>query len=488
MTAIVVIENPKRWGLGIPGVEVVRARDYLTDPAWGARRGLKVFNLCRTSGYQTLGYYVSLLADGRGHRPLPSVTTLQDLRDDALLTRTRNELWELVQRRLKRLKTSPFVISVYLGKNVSASYDDLAHALYGRYPAPLLRARFERDEGGEWTLAALRPIGLSEVPESHTAFVTAELERNFARRKRSANQKRARFDLAILVDPDEGDAPSNPKAIQRFVRAAREEGVAAEVIHREDVGRIAEFDALFLRATTYVNHYTYRVARRAESEGLVVIDDPGSIVRATNKVYLAEAFARRRIPHPKTLIVDAGTAERVEGELGFPCVLKRPDSSFSAGVVKVEDRQQLEVRLAAFLEQSELVVAQAWAPSAFDWRVGVLGGKPLFVCRYGMAPGHWQIQRVDDRGRRHYGKTEAVSVDRAPRKLLDTAVRAASVVGDGLYGVDVKEMDGRFLVMEVNDNPNIDHGDEDVLLGDALYRKVMQHIVARLDARVQEAR
>ncbi len=50
---------------------------------------------------------------------------------------------------------------------------------------------------------------------------------------------------------------------------------------------------LFIRETTYVDHHSFRFSRRAEAEGLVVIDDPQSILRCTNKVFLAEAFARR---------------------------------------------------------------------------------------------------------------------------------------------------------------------------------------------------
>jgi glutathione synthase/RimK-type ligase-like ATP-grasp enzyme len=66
-------------------------------------------------------------------------------------------------------------------------------------------------------------------------------------------------------------------------------------------------------------------------------------------------------------------------------------------------------------------------------------------------------------------------------------VRAASLIGDGLYGVDVKEADGGFLVMEVNDNPNIDTGCEDAVLGDRLYLAVMEWFRQRLDERGREA-
>src|SRR3546814_13790004 len=64
---------------------------------------------------------------------------------------------------------------------------------------------------------------------------------------------------------------------------------------------VAEFDALFIRETTAVNHHTYRFARRAAREGLVVVDDPLSILRAANKVFLAQLMERHRIPQPKSV-------------------------------------------------------------------------------------------------------------------------------------------------------------------------------------------
>ena len=45
---LIVVNDPKAWPLHIPGVEVIDARTYLTDAAYGQRRGIKVFNLCRS--------------------------------------------------------------------------------------------------------------------------------------------------------------------------------------------------------------------------------------------------------------------------------------------------------------------------------------------------------------------------------------------------------------------------------------------------------
>src|SRR5690606_19840926 len=119
------------------------------------------------------------------------------------------------------------------------------------------------------------------------------------------------------------------------------------------------------------------------------------------------------------------------------------------------------------------------------WRIGVLDGRPLYACRYYMARGHWQIQRAIDGGRRQYGKTETLPVTDAPPEAVELAVRAAELIGDGFYGVDIKEIDGRFLVIEVNDNPSVEDGVEDAVLKDQLYLAVMEAFTHRLARRVQ---
>jgi glutathione synthase/RimK-type ligase-like ATP-grasp enzyme len=250
--------------------------------------------------------------------------------------------------------------------------------------------------------------------------------------------------------------------------------------------RVAEYDALFIRATTSVNHATYRIARRAAAEGLVVIDDPESIVRASSKIYLAEAFARAGVPSPQSVILGRKDAlasiDELYARLGLPCVVKEPDSSFSRGVHKARSRDELVHYVTSTLERSELVLVQAYAPSAFDWRIGVLDGEALYAERYHMSPGHWQVVRTTKSGARAWGDVDCVALGDVPANVVKAAVRAASVIGNGLYGVDLKQLDdGSVVVIEVNDNPSMDAGVEDLLLKDELYLRVMQSFRRRLD-------
>ena len=53
--------------------------------------------------------------------------------------------------------------------------------------------------------------------------------------------------------------------------------------------------------------------------------------------------------------------------------------------------------------------------------------------------------------------------------VVELGLRAANAIGDGFYGVDIKELDGGCVVIEVNDNPSVERGVEDAVLGDLLY-------------------
>jgi glutathione synthase/RimK-type ligase-like ATP-grasp enzyme len=478
MTVFIVVDTPRLWPLDIPGTEVVSGREYLTNTKFMDVKRATVFNLCRAYTYQSVGYYVSLLATARGHRPLPSVTTLQDLRQSSIVRIIGEDLEASVQQALASVTADRFTLGIYFGRNPASPYQRLSQALFNYFPCPLLRAEFVRAD--QWRLHSLKPISSSDIPESHRDFVIAEAARFFDR-PRVVDRRPPRYEVAVLVDPEAIDAPSDERAIRRFERAGSRLGLQLTLIEKEDIGRIAEFDALFIRATTSVNHHTYRFASRAAAEGLVVIDDPDSIVRCSNKVYQAELFQRHRIPCPPTMVVHRDNADQVSSTLGFPVVLKQPDSSFSQGVVRADNQATLTAYLDKFFETSELVVAQGFVSSTFDWRIGILDRRPIYAARYHMARGHWQIQKSGDNDKRRYGKVEAVALSEAPAEAVSVAVRAADFIGDSLYGVDVKDVDGRYLVVEINDNPSIEAGYEDAILRDELYTIIMQSFVDRLD-------
>jgi glutathione synthase/RimK-type ligase-like ATP-grasp enzyme len=480
MPILIVVTYPNKWPLRIPGVEIVSAKAYLLDPAYSELRGAKVFNLCRSYRYQSLGYYVSLIATARGHNPLPTVMTIQDMKSQRIIRYVSDELDELIQKSLDSIQTRKFTLSVYFGRNVAKKYNRLAQHLFNLFPAPLLRVHFVYNN--KWLIQSIDPISASEISEEHLPFVMQVASEYFSGRRITIPKRiPPRYDIAILYNPGEPNPPSDNRAIQKFIKAAESLDMGAELITKEDSGRLLEYDALFIRETTSVNHYTYRLARRAAAEGLAVIDDPLSILRCTNKVYLAELLDHHQIPTPKTIIVHRDNIHSVLTELGLPCILKEPDSSFSQGVLKVEDRAALKIEVERMMEKSELIIAQEFLPTPFDWRVGILDRKPLFVCKYFMVGKHWQIIRRSRQGKVYEGQSETLPVEIAPKKVIKTALKAADLIGDGLYGVDLKEINGNVSLIEINDNPTIECGTEDYILKDELYLRIMEVFLKRIE-------
>ncbi len=477
----IVVERPADWPLNLHGLQVVTPRAYLCDPALQRLRRGRVFNLCRDYSYQSAGYYVSLLAEARGHRPMPSVATLRRLHGRGPFLGP--ELDRLVQQSLAKIQSGEFALSVYFGRNLAERHARLARALFNMFPAPALRANFIRGRDGAWRLRSANLLATRDIPADHHEFVLEAAARYFRRPSRVEPARPPRYLLGIVADPADPTPPSDAAALRRFARAAARVEVACEVIGPDDLATVGEYDALLLRATTSVENFTFRIATRARAQGIPVIDDPDSILRCTNKVFLAELFQRNAIPMPRTRVLYRGAPPEIGRDLGFPLVLKQPDSAFSRGVVKVTDQPGLAAAAGTLFRETDLLIAQEFVPTPFDWRIGVLEGRPLWACRYHMARGHWQIYRSIGAAGTISGKADTIPVEEAPAAVVETALAAAHLVGDGLYGVDLKEIDGRALVIEVNDNPSIDYGIEDLVLGQRLYDEVVACLVRRIEAR-----
>jgi len=481
MKTFVIVNDLKDWSFNIKNVEIVEAKSYLTDKLFSEIKSARVFNLCRSYKYQSTGYYVSLLAEARGHRIFPNVSTIQDLKTQSIVRSISDEFDELIQKSLSKIKAEEFTLSIYFGQNVAKQHSKLASQIASLFQAPLMKAHFTYNND-QWVLNKIIVIPVNEIPENHLQYIEEFAETYFSKKRiHSARVSMLAYDLAILVNPEEEEPPSNKKAIQQFIEAGEELGIRCELITKEDYSRIPEFDALFIRETTSVNHHTYRFSRRAYTEGLIVIDDPYSILRCANKVYLAEMLTNANIPTPKTAIFHKDNKDLSTKDLSFPIVLKPPDGSFSQGMVKAENQKEFEQGIKKIFESSDLIIAQEFTYSNFDWRVGVLDGRPLFVCQYFMAKDHWQIYDWKKQGNNKYGNTKSIPVYHAPKKVISTALRAANIIGKGLYGVDIKEINEKPLVIEVNDNPNIDTGIEDQIMGEHLYYEIMRVFKERIE-------
>jgi glutathione synthase/RimK-type ligase-like ATP-grasp enzyme len=290
----------------------------------------------------------------------------------------------------------------------------------------------------------------------------------------------SKYDLAVLYDPNEKMAPTSPASIKYFARIAERLSVDVEPITKRQLAELAEYDGLFIRENTSIDNHTYRFARRASQEGMPVIDDPISMIRCTNKVFLMELLNQNQVATPPTVMLAEGAdLAKAMDELLLPLVVKIPDGSFSRGVHKVNTPEEFRRVADELFEETDLILAQKFLPTEFDWRVGILSGEPIFVCQYRMARGHWQIVKHRADGSAREGGFRTFDIEHAPPALIDIAVRAARPIGEGFYGVDVKETPNGFIVMEVNDNPNLEHGIEDQIGKDEIWIKLLRWFIER---------
>lgn len=106
----------KKWRFNVPEAEIISAKDYLTNQEYSTQKNLRVFNLCKDYNYQSKGYYVSLLAEARGHKVIPNVKSIRDFKAPAVVKIVSDEIDSLIQKSLRKLSGSEFVLSIYFGQ------------------------------------------------------------------------------------------------------------------------------------------------------------------------------------------------------------------------------------------------------------------------------------------------------------------------------------------------------------------------------------
>lgn len=484
---VIIVERKEDWASYFPSDDVMSAQEYLEQPLESeAGKRVQVINLCRSYKYLGHGYYCSLLAEARGHKVIPSVRTISELTRKSLYSLALDDLDKALDKALNNhlySNTEGFTLTLYFGKTNLEPLQELARQIFEIFPCPILLVEFRKSNS--WHIEGIKPGVLQKLREDQEDQFANSLD-SFSRKiwRVPRSPRVARYDLAILHDPQESLPPSNAKALESFIRVGKGLGIDVDLIEKKDYSRIAEYDALLIRETTSVDNHTYRFAKKAESEGLVVMDDPTSILRCTNKVYLTDLLKSHQLGMPATEILYKERPEdfeRVGERLGFPLVLKIPDGCFSRGVIKVESQQALLDATAELFEHSVLLLAQEFFYTEYDWRIGVLNRKPIFACQYFMSKGHWQIYNHKAKGQDINGECRTLAVHEAPRAVVELAVKTANLIGDGLYGVDLKQSGDKVVVIEVNDNPNMDAGIEDAYLQDDLYSLVLEEFIRRLE-------
>lgn len=483
-SVLIIIDSLNLWTPYYPTESVITAIQYLQHEELSHHSHL-VINLCSDLSYHSEGYYCSLLAQARGHKILPSVETLNkfDNVSPVQLNSSLSKIYKYIKPLSSNEEDDGLQLDLFFGKCENPKYERLARFIFDQYPSPLLRVNFSEQQKTQ--VRNVRPLSLAELDNHQQDLFANGLDlfnKKIWRQPRS--KKPARYDLAIFHDPTEIFPPSNKSALNHFLNEAKKMNINAELITENDITRLMEFDALFIRQTTAVNHITYQLAQKAHQADMVVIDDPASIVCCTNKVYLKELMDKSGIPAPKSILLFrtmVPSYEEVSTYLGKTMVMKIPDGSFSIGVSLVSSEEEYISLQEALFQRSSILLVQEFVPTEFDWRIGMLNGECIYACKYFMARGHWQIYQHKSSGLTKSGRVETIPVHLVPHQVTRIAKKVSAIIGKGLYGVDIKSVNNQALIIEVNDNPSIDHGIEDKILGNELYRIILREFIARLN-------
>jgi glutathione synthase/RimK-type ligase-like ATP-grasp enzyme len=287
--------------------------------------------------------------------------------------------------------------------------------------------------------------------------------------------------IACFVEKYNFTDPREQAALQNFKNAAEQAGAQFNFLFREDIKTIPNYDAVFIRATTDPLFTAYIVSKTAYELGLKVIDDPQSIKICANKIYQYELFEKHDIPRIPTVFLSKDELHHkkineIFSELGKPVVIKAPYTSFSRYVEKAACETSFREVTKRFFKKSDVLAIQKFTPTAFDWRVGVLGDDVLYVCKYMIPKGKWKHgAKLRGKPTVVWGRTVSLEKKDMPPRLREVALKACSVIGKGLYGVDLKEVNGEYVVVEVNDNPSIYAGYEDQMDPD-IYKRIIAYL------------
>lgn len=484
-SVLVLVDNLQDWKPYYETNSILTISDYLKNKSLGNESKL-VINLSADYSYNSEGYYCSLLAQARGHKVIPGIEIINKLEAGTGVRMDRNlqkMFYQWCQK--NNINNDLWYMNIYFGTCKEKGLEKIARFIFDNYPCPLLKVGFNNKPRNQIeTIQYLSLDNLNDEEQEYFANALDSFNKKVWRAPRS--QKSARYNLAIFHNPEEKFPPSDNKALNKFLEISRKMNIHTELITEEDVTRLMEFDALFIRSTTALNHITFHLSQKAASADMIVIDDPLSIIRCTNKVYLNELLEREKVPAPKSILIfksNINSYKNICDQLGNPFILKIPDGSFSHGVQKISTEEELNKALHELFEKSAILLAQEYIPTEYDWRIGVLNGEPLFACKYYMAKGHWQIYHHSITGKSKCGMVETLPIYKVPKSILKTALKATSLIGKGLYGVDLKMVNEQAVVIEINDNPNIDHEIEDAILGDELYYRILNYFTRELEMR-----
>lgn len=150
-----------------------------------------------------------------------------------------------------------------------------------------------------------------------------------------------------------------------------------------------------------------------------------------------EAVCPAHLPQTRILPSTPHALEQILDEFAFPLVAKVVRSSMGQGVLRIDNRAQLQ----QYAQANDVLYVQEYLPIKRDLRVVVLGRQ--------VVAGYWR-EAPEGGFHNNVARGGQVSFDHVPPAALELVTRVATQLGVDHAGFDVAELDGHCFFFEFN--------------------------------------
>lgn len=214
---------------------------------------------------------------------------------------------------------------------------------------------------------------------------------------------------------------------------------------------LPHYDAVIPRIGASVSFYGTAVVRQFEMTGSFCVNESVAISRSRDKLRSMQLLSRKGVGLPRTGFAHSpdNIKDLIKNVGGAPVVIKLLEGTQGIGVVLAETEKAAESVIEAFMGLKANILVQEFIKEAggADIRCFVVGGKVVAAMKRQGAEGEF-------RSNLHRGGS-AVLIKLTPEERA-TAVKAASIMGLNVCGVDLLRSSRGPVVMEVNSSPGLE--------------------------------
>lgn len=211
------------------------------------------------------------------------------------------------------------------------------------------------------------------------------------------------------------------------------------------------YDAVIPRIGASITFYGTAVVRQFEMMGTFCVNESVAISRSRDKLRSLQLLSRKDVGLPRTGFANKpdNIKDLIRNVGGAPVVIKLLEGTQGIGVVLADTNKAAEAIVEAFMGLKANILVQEFVKEAggADIRCFVVGSKVVAAMKRQGAEGEF-------RSNLHRGGS--AKLIRLSREERATAIKAASVMGLNVCGVDILQSANGPVVMEVNSSPGLE--------------------------------